>query len=550
MAGRSKTTKQKKPGKVHRLILFLLKEDVTDWKLALKHLSGTTKVEPKMRPVPAALDPALGWDGEIFYRQTKQMLPGWKKDVLDPVAQSPISLEGNASTSGLLFLRIGKRILAFVFGGGRHMLDLQRVEPDFGVRVVINRVEPKKIKSLDLKQFEDQLMKRKDEATKETDLSEFGVDTRRDLLNALTGTPKNLAFAERIAGADSLLIIRRLQPAKDLQKVAKEVLAAYKEKPPKEFEWVMRIRPLNLKADIDAVLPALIKDLSTPQSSAVFDFPDWLSEDDCERFYYGSQKPGDDKARLLISHWFEAIRESGAPLDEAALKKKSVTVRRKDGEVVAFSPLELLAWHSEDKVKKRVTVLSSGHWFRVSKDFTKEVDDFVMDVTATPLPFSVPDAVGNQGKLEDKYLDAFAAKNPGVAVKFHLAKKFRVKGHEVEPCDVFVRGGYFGHVKIWSSSQAFSALMKQGGNSAEIIQREEMFRRDVASYLDAQPGKKGEIDASDFAASKYCVCFLLVRKERGAIPFFSKLSLYRTGERIIGRGFRVAYRQINVKAHS
>jgi uncharacterized protein (TIGR04141 family) len=46
----------------------------------------------------------------------------------------------NASTAAALLLEIEDRLFALTFGYGRHLLDLQRVEQDFGLKVVLNTV--------------------------------------------------------------------------------------------------------------------------------------------------------------------------------------------------------------------------------------------------------------------------------------------------------------------------------------------------------------------------------------------------------------------------
>lgn len=528
------SVRKKKKGKTLQLNIFLLRSSVKKWEDA---------IEEKQMEGPINLSPSLGWSGAIYYRQNRQKNPSWKKDVLDQVSIDPVKLKGNASTSAVIFLKVKQRIMAVSFGGGRHLIKRDKVEPDFGVRVVVNTVAPAKIKAMSLKQFEEQLMKKSEEATKETSLDHFGVDKRTDIVSALSGIPENTDFALRVSGADALVLKQKFKPKEELFNIVKSALNAYGREPHEDFKWVLRIRPVSDPVEIKGFCERLVKDLKKKKISAVFSLPDDHSEDNCQEFHYGHIVLGDGEGELAIEHWLQLFPRPTIQ----DVKTKSIFVTLKNGETVPFRPLDVLAWEFEDKRKKEVIILTSGKWYRIRKHFVQEVDQFVGDAIKIRIDAVIPKADKVVGETaEEDYLDKFVQKNAGKAFKYHGAEKIKAQGDEVEACDVFLKDKTFIHAKIWHGSQSFSALMKQGENAAEILLKDEKYRGELRKSLGRLMKSRASVIPKTFAPSTFGVCFLLIRKAKRDIPFFSKLSLYRSGERIQNLGYRLAFRKVEV----
>ncbi|MBK5221060.1 MAG: TIGR04141 family sporadically distributed protein [Thermoleophilia bacterium] len=129
------------------LSLFLLDRRIERWEEALRSTGGLHEHRLKSDS---------GVDGVLYLRPQGRKAPNWVGFV-EPHVEDEGSLRSlfNASTSAVLFLTAGGRRFAIVFGQGRHLLDPDSFEYDFGLRVVLNAVEPERLKSIDAKRFDE-----------------------------------------------------------------------------------------------------------------------------------------------------------------------------------------------------------------------------------------------------------------------------------------------------------------------------------------------------------------------------------------------------------
>src|SRR5690606_10645263 len=111
-----------------------------------------------------------------------------------------------ASASGLLILKAAERYFALSFGFGRNFLDPSKIERRFGLKVALNRIDAQQIRSLDTKTFEDMVVSKTTQTSKNAELSNFGVDAVRDLLRAVTGKPSDESLGRTITGSDALVL--------------------------------------------------------------------------------------------------------------------------------------------------------------------------------------------------------------------------------------------------------------------------------------------------------------------------------------------------------
>lgn len=89
------------------------------------------------------------------------------------------------------------------------------------------------------------------QASKDSDLHEFGVDIRRDLARVAGGTPKDPDFGRFVAGKNSVSITCEVE-ANTLHEKCAEIVAAYKKTNYRsEFAWVDNMRLITEKDKIE-----------------------------------------------------------------------------------------------------------------------------------------------------------------------------------------------------------------------------------------------------------------------------------------------------------
>jgi Family of unknown function (DUF6119) len=95
-----------------------------------------------------------------------------------------------ASSSAVLLIEAAQRHFAVTFGQGRHLLDPEAYEQDFGLKVVLNTVARDQLKSVDAKTIEETTLHTRRDVSRDSSFAAFGLDVSRDLLRAVTGTPQ------------------------------------------------------------------------------------------------------------------------------------------------------------------------------------------------------------------------------------------------------------------------------------------------------------------------------------------------------------------------
>jgi uncharacterized protein (TIGR04141 family) len=119
-----------------------MKETVTTWQDAL--------VEQKRKAPPP--NEAIDGVGTLVIKEAPERVPWWverlrghSKLVHDLRQRSP---------GAILFVRAKERLFALTFGYGRSLLAPERLVHDFGIRVVLNSVDPSRLRSVDLRTLE------------------------------------------------------------------------------------------------------------------------------------------------------------------------------------------------------------------------------------------------------------------------------------------------------------------------------------------------------------------------------------------------------------
>jgi uncharacterized protein (TIGR04141 family) len=74
--------------------------------------------------------------------------PWWEGFLGTYIAGDDLDDLFNASTSAALLVEAGERLFALTFGHGRHLLQTEAIEQDFGLKVVLNNVAPTQLKSV------------------------------------------------------------------------------------------------------------------------------------------------------------------------------------------------------------------------------------------------------------------------------------------------------------------------------------------------------------------------------------------------------------------
>jgi uncharacterized protein (TIGR04141 family) len=444
-----------------------------------------------------------------------------------------------ASSGAVLLIEASERLFAVTFGQGRHLLNAEAFEYDFGLKVVLNTVAPDQLKSVDSKTIDETTMHTRRDVSRDSTFSAFGLDVTRDLLRAVTGTPRDKTLGPRLTGSDALGLQTRLQ-VPELAGLLTRLLEAYEEDTyiANGFDFIDFLRPEKNAARVDELEALLIATLAKGELADVhLAAPqplDWL---DVDGFRFSTQ-PAEEELESDPRITSYLASKEGEDLTFQALKHDRMeAIRASDSQPQATWPItRCLVYQTEHA--GQLYVLSAGDWFRINLDFKDRVYE---DVARLALLTGLPDA--DPGTDEN----AFNMKAAAAIDALCLDKKFVYDGgpDKMEICDILTRDGGLIHVKHRGSSATLSHLFTQGVNSAERLLQDPDFRRRARTIAAREDPEFGEVLPADRPRPEtYEVSFVVItRSERDTpltLPFFSVVSLRAAASRLQGFGFRVS----------
>jgi uncharacterized protein (TIGR04141 family) len=312
-----------------------------------------------------------GEENSLFTASADPHPPRWSR-YLEPSVPDGLAGLQSASASAALLIEAAGRLFAVTFGQGRHLLDPEAFEQDFGLRVVLNTVAPDQLKSVDARTIEETTLHTRRDVSRDSSFSAFGLDVSRDMLRAVTGTPKDDSLAHRLTGADALGIETRAQ-VDELPALAARLLSEYEGDAYKEnFEFIDHLRPEKGPAKIRELNDELVLALRTGEITdahlAAPEVLDWLA---LAGFRLSSTP---DTGDLESDPRISAYRDShdDVEIDLAMLKSDRLIAVKTDGPVLEeWSIYSSLVFQLEQD--GYLYILSGGRWFRVDSDYKTKI---------------------------------------------------------------------------------------------------------------------------------------------------------------------------------
>ena len=491
------------------------------------------------------LDPAIrrynplstsGATWSLFVRKTQPKYPRWADFFLPHVQPEEFGLVSSASA--VLLIPGSEMWWAVTFGQGRHLLREGLYVEGFGLRVALNTLGDENLKSLDKETFDMIAGHARQQASREVGTAEFGLDIERDLLWAVTGSPRDRSFGQQLTGRDALIVsahidldgldsyLPRLYPA--------FIDTRYKEK----FSWIDNISEADEEERqlLDLELLDRLKARNFEQT--------WLAPPEVLEWStvrYFSYSEASRSPEMFDIHWttfFDQRVDAPSSLTVDFMKSRHIYCVGDDGITLKKWPVYRCIY-AEINFSDTSYFLSGGKWYRIATSFVEQINTTVGKIPV--LNDFLPD-------YADDTEDIYNARVGSSVNGFHLMHKVMVPygggKSTIEFCDLLGIDGDIVHIKRYSGSRDLSHLFAQGLNSGQLFQIDEGFRRAVDPHLPA--GFRGRFIESRPASKELRVIFAIVSRSLKPLnlPFFAKLSLRHTAQRLEIYGYRVALAKI------
>jgi uncharacterized protein (TIGR04141 family) len=487
------------------------------------------------------LDIGHGVKAELFIQPGKPKPPRWASFFTGQVGKGEFGKV--SSSSAVLVAPVRDRSAALSFGQGRHLLAPDCWEDRFGLRVVLNSIDENRIRSIDKDTFEAIARHVREQASRGATTQEFGFDIERDLLRAVTGTPKDERFGRRLTGMDALHtdVDVELQGVSDLldDYYRKSRSNEYK----KAFQWVDQIAHVTNQELLKVLDDRLVKLVQGREFDrcwlAVPEIVDWAR---VRGFRYSGSPRRAMYHDIHLEKFLEHVDDPDH-LDSDRLRNRRVFCFEEDDRLLEnWSVYRCL--NSELDHKGSSYLLSGGKWYSVVKDFVQRVNNEFAQIPRYDGVFS---DYTDTDESEGYYNERIVRESKG---RFALMdrKNIPIGGgyNKVEFCDVFTNEKDIIHIKRYGGSSVLSHLFSQGTISGESFVSDEGFRARVNNLL---PESHRLADSRDRPRyQEYRVVFAIVSQSPKplGIPFFSRVSARHAAQRLAAYGYRVALAKISV----
>ncbi len=519
---------------LHALSIYLLKETYKSVDSALR--------KPETVDVHE-LRGTSGVEGVVVVKGSNAKAPRWV-DFLSPHLKDSQALAAlrNSSSGAALFLESAGRTFVMTFGQGRHLVKPESYVHDFGLRVVLNVVEPSRLKSVDARTIDELTIHTQLDISREASFEAFGLDVSRDLVRSVTGQPREESVAHRATGADVLAIQTRAI-FEQLPGLCRRLLDEYRAEHYKEnFAWIDHLR---FERD-----PSVVEDLEKQLEADIGEReitnlhlapPDNLDWQRLPRFTFSTRRPEALDPDPRITGYLESLPED-ADIDVGRLKRDRVEAFDADGQFMgSWSVYSCLVYETQSG--DNLFVLSAGDWYRVDVAFAQTVSAYV---NALPrLSVSLPDA--SVGMTEADYNTMAAGAVDALCMDRQLIRQPFPTG--IELCDLLTRSNQLIHIKKRGSSATLSHLFAQGLVSAQLIAGDQDFRTEARSVVRAlDPSFEAAVPDNPPGRDDYEVGFAVISRGKASpgstLPFFSQVNLQSQAKLLQGLGFRVSFVEV------
>jgi uncharacterized protein (TIGR04141 family) len=439
----------------------------------------------------------------------------------------------NQVTKGaLIFLLVKKQCFALSFGHVFHNLKDTSYEYDFGLRVTLNSVDPKKLKSTDV--LEPSAARRqRTQVPVESDLTFFDFDRDSTILKSLTGKVKDAykPLFKHATGASNLRISSDIG-ADQLKSLCEKLLELYEsDEYKKTFPGIQNIAPVRDPSLITRLDNALLTALRAKDDSVNLTVPALIHYNDNVYAAFSGAGPSAIYDDIYIGRYYEYLDSRGIALTSIAIEdlhRNNLLLTDEDGSPrERYSIYKGLVFDTSLYGGKEVYHLSDGNWYRVETEYVKKLENYLdpMCVDADLPPYN--------HSSEGAYNQAVAAADHSIIC---LDETNISPTGQMEPCDLYlVNNGtaIFKHVKVSTFSSKLSHLFNQGTNAIELIKSEPASLEKLKALIrkKAEDGARNAMIAP-LNSGKYRVIFAVVshkdkaRKSRN-LPLFSRISLMR-----------------------
>ncbi len=461
-----------------------------------------------------------------------------------------------STASALLFIPISDsggnhRHFVVSFGYGYAKLNDDRLVSDFGLITALNMLDNDGIKSSSVFAPSDHSKQKKTQTTRASSLVGHDMDYYTQILKNVTGRVKDKyeVLSKNITASLQSIKISTGEEVKNLPELCRKFLEIYQKEDYKEnFKDLFYIERIKEKDLCEKLNKKLIKGIQDKSDNIYLEVPELIDFQSVSKWqikFKGnrSKKEFDDVPTIKEFHGAISEYSHIGEIKVESLKKWEINLLdENDTSQHSFSIFKCLVF--ETNLDEETYCFSHGYWYHINSDFKEEVISKTEEYKIE--------------KINGKSIPIFAHQNEA-AYNEDLAKSTNGKlldkncismgGYDkIELCDVLYISNNgkttFLHVKIkHGGSSGLSHLFAQGDNSLTLLRSKDSKFIEGIKVVTNLGLEDIDKDVK--------VHFLIISKNGRDIPFFAKVSLFKTIKEIISKNSKVQWSvQLNTMPQS
>lgn len=435
----------------------------------------------------------------------------------------------------VLFLRVLDRCFALTFGLVHHNLSDESIEHDFGLRVTLNCVDPKELKSTDTLE-PGAARRQRTQMPMGADLTYFDFDRDSSIVKSITGrvSPKHMELFKHVTGASGLSISLDLAPHQLADSCAKLLELYSSDSYKTSFPDLQNIVPVQDPLRLAQLNERLLEAVRTRDESLYLAIPELV--DYAAGAHFASFKGAgrsDIYFDVFLGSYEEYLREHGVGLEGLSLEDLSrhkLDLCNANGTSFKhYSIFKCLIYDTTLEDGAHTYHLMEGKWYRVENSYIQKLKDKLDPLW---IDLRLPEF---RHESEGTYNTAVAEANDGFLCldETNIAPQGQ---SQVEPCDLYAVDAGLGvlyHVKRSTLSAQLSHLFSQGANALELLKSDaealgrfrELVREKVGYPSEAFP--ETPIETKTFRVVFAMVTHKDINSKSENLPLFSRISLFR-----------------------
>jgi uncharacterized protein (TIGR04141 family) len=487
--------------------------------------------------------------GLVIIGHEKKQEPDWKY-LLQTICKNEIPILNNSSNRAVLFFKIDNRIYAICFGYGKYLLKDESIEREFGLKTALNLIDADKLISVDKANIGDLNLLTKTQASQKGSPYHFEIDILRDLVKGITGEPKkvdNKLFGNIITGNEALHIAPRVK-LRSIPRILGELNKSYLSDEYKDrFDWIDNIKPEKDPKVLEQLKLKLLQAINRREQNSIHLAPPYLI--DWESFEYLSYTPkGEQFNEFDIKLFYKYKLEDNFEYEDwEKLTHQNFFIKFSNNQ----DPLSNKLWrflNYETELGGFRYIFTSSNWYKISKSYFDEIYDYCSLITESES--NLIDCYKNDKEKYDEgsYNEQLANSNPNFILFDKKLIQSDINRSRIEFCDIFnKKDNELIHVKFRESSSTLSHLFSQGKVSANSLQKDKTFRKNIRTFLRTNrnliPLENKDLNPNDYTVT-YAIIEKNNRKFVDSLPFFSLVNFRLTLEDLLSRGFNVKVKKI------